>query len=76
MKMENDICTYITKSCREWRLNNGFTLKDIAIDSGYSIQNICAFEHGRTNNMIILLTYASKGFNVTNTIYRYYRERI
>ena len=49
-------------SCRSWRLECGYTQKQIAEALGLSPETISAFEHGRTNNALILLWYVEHGF--------------
>lgn len=39
-------------------------LKTIALDLGYSVENISAFEHGRNDNSIILLWYLIHGMSL------------
>lgn len=40
----------IHEACKKARLDKKITLNEIAQATGYSVQNICNFEHGRTNN--------------------------
>lgn len=51
----------LIKRCRAWRRSKGYTLKDIAIDTGYTISNISSFELGKNDNMYILLWYLGHG---------------
>lgn len=52
------------KKCREFRIEHGYTQKQIADDLNYTPMNISAFERGRTNNAKILLWYIEHGLNV------------
>lgn len=62
----NDAQKEIGKACREWRmLHSPYTLNDISKATGYSNQNISAFEHGRNNSAVLLLWYVANGFDVT-----------
>ena len=39
-------------------------LKEVATDVGYSVENVCAFEHGRNDNTLIFIWYLSKGLTI------------
>lgn len=52
---------YIGKRCKEYRTEKGYYQMDVANDTGYSIENISAFENGRNDNARILLWYFSQG---------------
>lgn len=61
--MENMIT--IGNRCRQYRKNVlKVTLSDVAESTGYSKENISAFECGRNANSLILLWYISKGISV------------
>lgn len=47
--------------CKTYRRAIGFLQRDVAADTGYSVENISAFERGRNDNLEILLWYLSKG---------------
>lgn len=49
--------------CRRYRAVLGKTLMDVAADTGYSLENIAAFERGRNSNFRILLWYIDHGLN-------------
>lgn len=53
----------IHKICKRYRQSLGYTLNDVASDTGYVFTNIEAFEHGRNRNFHILLWYIDKGLN-------------
>lgn len=55
-----DICT----RCAQWRLECGYTQKQIADSLGVSVETISAFEHGRTNNARVLSWYIEHGFTL------------
>lgn len=39
-------------------------LRDVAIEMGYSVENISAFENGRNDNCLILLWYMKNGLTL------------
>lgn len=47
--------------CKTYRRAIGFRQIDVAADTGYSVENISAFERGRNDNLEILLWYFDKG---------------
>ena len=47
----------IGKVCRRARRRRDYTQKQAAIETGYSTENICGFEHGRNCNAKLLLWY-------------------
>lgn len=49
------------RRCKEFRVEHGYHQIDVAIDTGYSVENISAFETGRNDNARILLWYFSHG---------------
>lgn len=59
--MELDV---IAKNCAQWRLECGYTQKQIADSLGVSVETISAFEHGRTNNARVLSWYIEHGFTL------------
>ena len=50
--------------CRMWRLESGYTQQQIADSLDVSPETISAFEHGRTNNALVLRWYIEHGFNL------------
>ena len=56
----------IGKACQRYRKNIGKTQREVAEATHYSVENISAFENGRTNNFRILLWYVANGLNVYN----------
>ena len=50
--------------CANWRLEAGYTQQHIADKLGMSKESISAFEHGRTNNAMILSWYIEHGFRL------------
>ena len=50
--------------CSSYRKVLALTQKDVAEDTGYSIENVCAFEKGRNLNYIIFLWYLEKGLDI------------
>ncbi len=51
----------IGEFCAAIRGEIGATQKDVAEDTGYTIQSISAFENGRTNNAEIFSWYLEQG---------------
>lgn len=51
----------IALMCSLFRLKIGATQKDVAKETGYTVQSISAFENGRTNNAEIFSWYIEKG---------------
>lgn len=49
--------TVIGAVCRRARRRRDFTQKQVADMTGYSVENICAFEKGRNSNARLLLWY-------------------
>lgn len=50
--------------CKEFRVSLGVLQSDVANDTGYSLENISAFETGRNDNARILLWYFMHGMTV------------
>ena len=51
------------RRCKEFRVEHGYYQADVAKDTGYSVENISAFETGRNDNARILLWYFVHGMN-------------
>lgn len=47
--------------CKQFRVERGYYQLDVAIDTGYSVENISSFETGRNDNARILLWYFAHG---------------
>lgn len=54
----------LAKLCRNFRIDNKYTLQDIADDLGVSIQAVSHFEHGRSSNMNFLTWYIKHGLDL------------
>lgn len=54
----------IGQRCKEFRESLGVLQSDVAAETGYSKENVSAFETGRNNNARILLWYIEKGMEV------------
>lgn len=54
--------------CREYRLSLGYTQQHIANIVNCSKENICAFEHGRNSNILILLAYGKIGLDLNKLV--------
>lgn len=50
--------------CKAYRLEHGYKQLDVSCGTGYSIENISAFECGRNDNARILLWYLTHGMTV------------
>lgn len=49
------------KSCKRHRKRIGYTQKQVAQETKYSVKTISAFETGRLNNAMLLLWYVEHG---------------
>lgn len=47
--------------CKAYRVEHGYCQVHVALDTGYSVENISAFETGRNDNARILLWYFAHG---------------
>ena len=56
--------------CKEFRAKHGYYQRDVARDTGYSVENISAFETGRNDNARILLWYFVHGMNAEHLLER------
>lgn len=54
----------VGSACRNRRVELGMTQQDVARATGYSVENISAFENGRNSNYVILMWYAHHGLDV------------
>lgn len=54
----------IGKKCKDFRISLGLLQSDVAVDTGYSIENVSKFENGNNNNMRILLWYINRGLKL------------
>ena len=53
----------IGKACKDFRVSLGILQSEVAHDTGYSIENVSKFEHGKNNNLRIFMWYVQKGFH-------------
>lgn len=51
-------------NCKKWRTEHGFFQSDVAKDTGYSLENVSAFENGRNDNCRFLSWYLIKGMTL------------
>lgn len=51
----------VGKRCKKFRIERGYYQMDVAAETGYSVENISAFETGRNDNARILLWYFAHG---------------
>lgn len=49
------------RRCKQFRVDRGYYQTDVALDTGYSVENISSFETGRNDNARILLWYLERG---------------
>ena len=54
----------IGTACKLRRKALGLTQYAVAVETGYSIKTISAFETGRTNNAILLVWYMNHGLDI------------
>ena len=54
--------------CKQFRVEHSFYQTDVAFETGYSAENISAFENGRNDNARILLWYFAHGMTVDHLI--------
>lgn len=54
------------KICQKFRRRQGISQLNVAIETGYSVENISAFECGRNNNVLIFLWYVYHGMTAKN----------
>lgn len=55
----------IGKKCKDYRVNVlHMTQKQVAKETGYSIDNISKFELGKTNNLMIFRWYYKRGLRL------------
>ena len=54
--------------CREYRISKGYTQQYLADLINCSKENICAFEHGRNSNIIVLLAYGKIGMDINKLV--------
>ena len=63
--MKKDVVDIIGMCCRYYRTK---IIKkkqtDVSNDTGYSIENISAFEHGRNNNAALFYWYIKNGLDI------------
>ena len=53
----------VGRRCKQFRVERGYYQTDVASETGYSVENVSAFETGRNDNARILLWYFSHGMN-------------
>lgn len=56
-ELEKKILHDVGQLCRAYRIANGQTLKDVSIQSGYSLSTIGYFERGNNDSAKIMLWY-------------------
>jgi transcriptional regulator with XRE-family HTH domain len=54
----------IGANCKKWRSTHGYYQSDTAKDTGYSLENVSAFENGRNDNCRLLSWYILKGMSL------------
>ena len=50
--------------CKQHRISIGVYQKDVAEATGYSLENVSAFEAGRNDNLRIFIWYVQHGLDV------------
>lgn len=56
----------LAKKCKKYRQSIGKYQQDVAQETGYSVENISAFETGRNDNLRIFLWYIDNGMDISN----------
>lgn len=54
----------IGKECRKVRVDLGLSQADVAIETGFTPQHICGFEHGRSASAELLAWYVANGYDL------------
>lgn len=60
----------IGRACGQYRRRERVPQARVAVDTGYSVESISAFEHGRSNNLMIYLWYANRGMDISEEVRR------
>lgn len=60
--------------CKQYRVERGYYQLDVAIDTGYSVENISSFETGRNDNARILLWYFAHGMKAEDLLDEVYEH--
>lgn len=58
----------VGRRCKKFRIEQGYCQFNVAAETGYSVENISAFETGRNDNARILLWYFSRGMKYENLL--------
>lgn len=61
MNNRKEILLEIGTRCKDFRIKNNIRLEQIALDTGYTVSNINAFEYGRNNNALLYQYYINMG---------------
>lgn len=56
----------IGQTCRVHRIVYGYTQKDVAKATGYTVENISKFENGNNDNSIIFYWYLEHGLKISD----------
>ena len=60
----------VGRRCKQFRVDRGYYQMDVATETGYSVENVSAFETGRNDNARILLWYFAHGMNYEDLLER------
>ena len=63
--MKPDLKT-LGNRCKQHRISMGAYQRDVAKETGYSLENVSAFEAGRNDNLRIFIWYIQHGLNVND----------
>lgn len=58
----------IGANCKSFRVSKGYKQLNVAYDTGYSLENVSAFECGRNDNYRVLLWYIIHGMDTSDLI--------
>lgn len=64
----------VGKSCKRHRKRIGYTQKQVAQDTCYSVKTISSFETGHLNNAVLLLWYVNHGLTIDEGRVRTWQE--
>lgn len=59
----------IGKYCKEYRQRLELKQVDVSKATGYSLENVAAFEQGRNDNVRIFMWYVNKGLDLDRLCY-------
>ena len=70
----NSLLFKLGAECQNFRIDHGYTQREIAFDTGYTKELISSFERGLNNNAFVFFWYVKHGFNVVEFMEKYRGE--